>query len=287
MDDRINKFNANNALSTLKVYRIPLRYLVDLRLVNLPTAFDVKFVFNLEQKLSKLFESRKKLANVGAAAAALRTGDPDASVFWHSMPYIQYEQIKLSDTFNKYITKALQSKRVLRTGIKPTPFQKAFEVSTGRQSHVVEFKGLNKQFSFLEISLVYDKSEQHNSIYHSYNAELAATHIASVQLENLNNKYGEINKNYDLTEEHDKNMMYRNFVAWATGQGSSTQYANNDIYKELIKYETYYKKTESDEKLYVDLRGGRGYTTELEKIVRNDSSLTLTITLKSAAVIKV
>ena len=85
-------------------------------------------------------------------------------------------------------------------------------------------------------------------------------------------------------------MMYKNFVAWATGQGSSvrplTQYANNDIYKELIKYEKYYKKTESDEKLYVHLRRGRGYTSEIEKIVRNDSSLTLTITLKSAAVVK-
>ena len=81
--------------------------------------------------------------------------------------------------------------------------------------------------------------------------------------------------------------MYRNFVAWATGQGSSvgplTQYANNDIYKELIKYEKYYKKSESDEKLYVDLRRGRGYTFELEKIVRNDSSITLTITLRNAA----
>ena len=113
--------------------------------------------------MSKLFESRKKLANVGTAAAELPSGDTYANAFWHSTPYIQYEQIKLNDTFNKYITKALQSKRVLRTGIKPTPFQKTFEVNTGSQSHVVEFKGLNKQFSFLEISLVYDKSEQHNS----------------------------------------------------------------------------------------------------------------------------
>ena len=107
-------------MSNIKVYRIPLRYLVDLGLVNLTTAFDVKIVFNLEQKLSKLFESRDKLANVGAAAAPLPTGDPDANLYWHAMPYIQYAQIKLSDTFNKYITKALQSKRILRTGIKPT-----------------------------------------------------------------------------------------------------------------------------------------------------------------------
>ena len=78
-------------------------------------------------------------------------------------PYIQYEQIKLKDTFNKYVTKALQSKRVLRTGIKPTPFRKTFEINVGAQSHIVEFKGANKEFSFVEISLVYDKNEQHNT----------------------------------------------------------------------------------------------------------------------------
>ena len=292
LDDRIDKFNDDDALSKTKVYRIPLRYLVDLGLVNMPTSFYIKIVFNLEQNLSKLFESRKKIANTAAgAAAALPITQPDANVYWHAAPYIQYAQIKLNDTFIKYITKALRSKRVLRTGIKPIPYQKSFEVNTGTQPHVVEFKDTNKPFSFIEISLVYDKSEQHNSIYDSYNIELAATSIASMQLENLKNKYGEINKKYDLTDEHDKYMMYRNFVAWATGQDSNvgplTQYANNEIYKELIKYEKYYKATEGDEKLYVYLRRGRGYTSELEKVVRNDSPLTLTITLKKTAVRKI
>ena len=204
IDDRIAKFNANNALQNVKTCRIPLRYLVDLGLVNLPTSFDTKLIFNLEQKLSKLFECKAKLANkAGGGAADLPTTDPDANIYWNSIPYIQYELVKLNDTFDAYLRKALQSKRILRTGIKPTPYQKSYEVNVGTQTNVVEFKGVNKQFSFLEISLVYDKSEQHNSIYDSYNAELAATHISSVQLENLNNKYGEINKKYDLTEEHD------------------------------------------------------------------------------------
>ena len=135
--------------------------------------------------------------------------------------------------------------------------------------------------------LVYDKSEQRHSVYDSYNAELAATAIASVQLENSTNKYGEINKKYDLTDEHDKYIMYRNFVAWATKKGSSvgplTQYKDDSIYKELIKYNKYYKPSESDEKLYVDLRHVRGYTSKLEKVVRNDASLMLTITLHNAA----
>ena len=264
---------------------------MDLGLVNLPTAFDTKFIFHLEQKLSKLFESKAKLANkTNGSAADLLTTDPDANIYFNSTPYVQYEIFKLNDTFDTYLRKALQSKRVLRTGIKAAPYQKSFEVNVGTQSVVVEFKGVNKQFSFLEISLVYDKSEQHNNVYDSYNVELATTHITTLQLENLNNKYGEINKKYDLTEEHDKYLMYRSFVAWATGQGCTvgplTQYANNEIYKELIKYEKYYSKTESDEKLYVDLKRGRGYSNELERKVRNDSSLTLTVTLQNAAVKK-
>ena len=291
IDDRIAKFNVNNALSTVRTYRIPLRYLVDLGLVNLPTAFDTKFIFHLEQKLSKLFESKAKLANkTNGQAADLPTTDPGANIYFNSTPYIQYEIFKLNDTFDAYLRKALQSKRVLRTSIKPSPYQKSYEVNVGTQSVVVEFKGVNKQFSFLEISLVYDNSEQHNNVYDSYNAELAATHITTVQLENLNNKYGEINRKYDLTEEHDKYLMYRNFVGWATGQGCTvgplTQYANNEIYKELIKYEDYYSKTKSDENFFVDLRRGRGYSNELERIVRNDSSLTLTVTLQNAAVKK-
>ena len=288
LEDRISKFNDENALSQTNIYRIPLKYLVDLGLVNLPTEFDVKFIFNLEKNTSKLFESKKKIANLTTGTAVpLPTDAPDADVHYYDAPYLQYEQIKLSDTFDKYVSKALRSKRSLRTGIKPTPFKKTFEINTGSQSHIVDFKGANKQFSFIEISLVYDKSKQRQSVYDSYNAELTATAIASVQLEHLNNKYGEINKKYYLTDEHDRYIMHRNFVAWATKKGSSvgplTQYKDDHIYKELIKYSKYYKATDSDEKLYVDLRRGRGYTSELEKVVRNDSSLTLTITLRYAA----
>ena len=119
--------------------------MVDLGLVNLPTAFDTKFIFHLEQKLSKLFESKAKLANkTNGQAADLSTTDPDANTYFHSTPYIQYEIFKLNDTFDAYLRKALQSKRVLRTGIKPSPYQKSYEVNIGTQSVVVEFKGVNK-----------------------------------------------------------------------------------------------------------------------------------------------
>ena len=84
LEDRISKFNDDNALSETRMYRIPLKYLADLGLVNLPTEFDVKFIFNLEKNRSKLFESRKKIANLTTGAAApLPTDEPDADVHYY------------------------------------------------------------------------------------------------------------------------------------------------------------------------------------------------------------
>ena len=291
LNDRIAKFNNNNQLFDQKVYRIPLKYLVDIGLINVLTEFNVIFTFNLEKTAAKLFETKEKLANkTGGGAADLPGTGPDASPDFYATPYLQYEQLTLSETFHKYISKIINSKRVLRTGIQATPVQKTYEINVGSQSHVVDFTGVSRQFSFVEIGLVFHKSEQHNNQYDSCNFELAATMIGSVQLENLNNKYGELNRKYDLNDEHDKYIMYKYFVAWATGGGLSvgplSQFATNPVYEKLIKYKDYYKFGKSDERLYIDLRRGRGYTKELEKFVRNDSSLKLTVTLKDAAVKK-
>ena len=78
----------------------------------------------------------------------------------------------------------MQSEHVLRTGIKPTPCQKSFKLVTGTESHVVGFTGGNEQFSVFTISLVYDDSNQHRSIYDSYNAESVSTKIKSITPEN-------------------------------------------------------------------------------------------------------
>ena len=44
-----------------------------------------------------------------------------------------------------------------------------------------------------------------------------------------------------------------------------------------------YDKKESNEHIYIDLRIGQDYTDEIEKNNRNDSNLTLTVTLKTTA----
>ena len=66
-------------------------------------------------------------------------------------------------------------------GAQKTPLQKTCEISVGQDSLDVEFTGLNRQFDWLEISIVHDKSDRHTTIYDSYNRELAAQIIKSLR----------------------------------------------------------------------------------------------------------
>ena len=55
----------------------------------------------------------------------------------------------------------------------------------GADSIKIDFLGSNGQFDWLEFLLVYDKSNQHTTIYDCYNFELAAKTIKSIKLSNL------------------------------------------------------------------------------------------------------
>ena len=93
------------------------------------------------------------------------------------MPYVSYQQITMDENFQVYFNAILCSKKVLRTGVQFSPYQQSFEVNIGTQTINVNFQGTNKQFAWLEISLIYDKSHQHQTIYYSCGAELGATQI--------------------------------------------------------------------------------------------------------------
>ena len=64
----------------------------------------------------------------------------DAEIIFYSAPYNQYEQSQLSNNFRTYLETALILERELRTGIKPMPYQKSYEINTGAQSFVVDFR---------------------------------------------------------------------------------------------------------------------------------------------------
>ena len=176
------------------------------------------------------------------------------------------------------------SENNLRTDLQRTPLQKSYEMAEGSQLRTITFNNTFKQFSFLEVWLVYNRSDQHLSIYDSYNTEIAATHIKSIKLQNLSNTYSEFNMiKFDLEDDEDQYMLHKAFTAWVT-EGSSIapliDCAYSETYQQLSNRSKYF--TDSDERVYIDIRRSKTFTGEFERVNRDDSDLTVTVDLKAA-----
>ena len=143
----------------------------------------------------------------------------------------------------------------------------------------------NRQFDWIELSLIYDESDKHTTIYNSYNVELTAKTMKSVKLSNYTEIYSFTNeKKYDINNLTQRYLLCKQFVAWScigSNVAPLTDYINNQIYQELINENDYFE-TKRDERIYLDLRASSGYTNKTEKLERNDSKITLSILLKAA-----
>ena len=173
----------------------------------------------------------------------------------------------------------------LRTGVQFSPYQQSFEVNVGTHTVNVNYQGANRKFAWIEVSLIYDRSDQHQIIDNSYNAELAATKMQLLKLENVSTTYSVTGGLvYDIDNEDHKPWLYSVFVAYSCYGCTTTpltEYINNEIFQELPKERKYFNNI--DEKLYIDMRRSKGYTDELERLTQDDSDLTLTLKLKTAA----
>ena len=186
IEDKIELFQEQ--LKNEHVYRIPLRYFSDIGKINFPTKIDYRIKPFLETKMEKLFESRKVLA-AGAAIPFV-----NAQIIFTKAPFIQYEQILLDKNFRQHLETIMVPKKILRMGAQKTPLQKTYEIGAGTDSLNVEFLGSNRQFDWLEISIVPDKSDKYTTIYDSYNRELASQEIKTLKLTNFTEIYSLTNE---------------------------------------------------------------------------------------------
>ena len=155
-----------------------------------------------------LLESKSVLTPTAAIPAA------DAQIIFTKAPFIQYEQILLDKNFRQHLETIMVSKKILRMGAQKTPLQKTYEKSKDTDSLNVEFLGSNRQFDWLEISIISDKNDKHTTIYDSYNRELAAQEIKTLKLPNFTEIYSLKNKKkYDIDNLTQRHLLYKQFVA--------------------------------------------------------------------------
>ena len=145
-----------------------------------------------ETNMKRLFKTKKNLVTRNAAGNAdlnETPGIPNAQILLLKGPYIQYEQLTLSKNFQQYLETILFSSKVLRMVVQKTPYKKTYELQAGQQDFTVGFVGANRQFDWVEISLVYDKSDKHLTIYDSYNTECAAKFIKLLEFANRGDEH--------------------------------------------------------------------------------------------------
>ena len=274
---RKNNFPTRYALE--QEYRIPLGLITDLGLCNFPIQTDTRIVITLERNLNKLFEDLTK-------RAAIPTTDPDASIEFYDRPYVSYQEIILTPTWESYLKDILKDQDGVRMGVLPNPYQQTFEVASGAQTVSVDFQGASRDINWLEISLVYNKSYSHETVYDSYGLELAARLIESVKFVNASKAYSLTGKlSYDISNKDEKYLMYKMFVAYICNGATYaplTEYKNNPVYQDMTN-ECDYRSTIKDDRIYIDMRRSKGNYDELEKITRDDSGLVIYIKLKDAA----
>ena len=89
IDERIQKFQ--NQLKNVYWYRIPLKYICDLKLVNTANRFNTKWCLTFETNTQKLFESKTNQAADGLPNTV------NAKIIIDSMPYLLYYKFDLDD----------------------------------------------------------------------------------------------------------------------------------------------------------------------------------------------
>ena len=217
-EDREAKFR--NQLKDKYVYRIPLKYICDIGKINFPTKINMKIRLTLETDMKKLFESDKNHVGdpkTGKSATSTDPNDfepvaipstPDVQIVLLKAPMIQYEQLTLDSNFRQYLETILFSAKVLRMGVQKTPYQKTYKLQAGSQDFTVDFQGANRQFDWIEISLVYDKSDKHLTACDSYNAECDSKFITSLEFANISDQHSSTNTlKFDIGNDLQKHLL--------------------------------------------------------------------------------
>ena len=131
--------------------------------------------------MNRLFESNKKVA-------AIRDS-PHTLINIYKWLYISYQEINLRQGADIYFNGISRSEAALRQSVLPSSYQQLFEINTGMQDFTCTSKGEHRQFDWLEISILCDKSYQHATIYDSYDLAVAVKLIKTVKFENTTRTY--------------------------------------------------------------------------------------------------
>ena len=105
--------------------------------MNFSVKIDLKIRCTLETNMRKLFETNKRVTNIGA---------PNAQTILTKAPFLQYEQFLLAKNIRQYLETIMLLSKILRIGIQKIPYQKTYEMQATSQGFTGDILGCNRQF---------------------------------------------------------------------------------------------------------------------------------------------
>jgi len=206
-----------------------------------------------------------------------------ATFKYHKHPFIVYPLFYLTGIATTTFNNMLMSNTTYRLGsVFDDTDLKTDELTVGKKTHNFNFQNINKQFSFLLLSLKPRESIEHSSPYNSYDIEQSSLKVEQVRFQNIQMINKSKNPVFDLKEELIKRNMHKAYLAYVTGGCSvdtPDRLASGDINSLLPTHTSYFT---DGHYLVFDLRNSGGYTDKLDPIIRNDNELTMEFTLKDA-----
>ena len=142
------------------------------------------------------------------------------------------------------------------------------------------------QSEWFTLSVQLQLSREHRNTFSTYENEQACHLIQKIEIENSRDNYSRIDdKVFELNDLDDSHCLYRQFRA-SISNGASTGNALDTSYNKEVQQATrFYKFFTKDaaDKIYIDMRETLGYTGQKDATKRDDSMITIKITLKEAA----
>ena len=142
------------------------------------------------------------------------------------------------------------------------------------------------QFEWFILSVQPQLSREHRNTFSTYENKQVCHLIKKIEIENSRDNYSRIDdKVFDLNDLDNRHSLYRQFRA-SISKGASTGNAlNTSKNKEVQQTTRFYKFFTKDaaDKIYIDMRETLGYTGQKDATKRDDSMITINITLEEAA----
>ena len=266
----------NAAWIAEKSYAVPLRYLCNSAERNC-IDFDASiFTLKRHKDTAKYMESKEKQAPNDDRS--VKVGGFKIT----QQPYLLVHNYTLTPNAQNLFTNTYAHRGEYRYGSHRNFTMLRQQLSPNVTSHTFQFQNYAAQFDFLRFHLIQTEAYEHNSVYDSYDNEMATEHIKKLSF--LGIAYSEFNGAsliYNPGEEFtDQTILHQNFLGYLTDSPSDApvdSYLPYQPTENLPSQEDYFA---GGYPLVVDLRDSRGYTGDDEPINRTHSNMSVTVTLK-------